>query len=74
MAYQAVMKDGRERYEKALGHLKDQLKRIRTGRLAAENRQIGALGVIHQGCIDPPGEGSGRAYRAGDAGQADAAY
>ena len=32
MAYDSVVKDGRERYERTLGHLQDQLKRIRTGR------------------------------------------
>ena len=32
MTYQAVLKDGKDRFEKTLGHLKDQLKRIRTGR------------------------------------------
>jgi len=32
MTYQAVLSDGKERYEKTLEHLRDQLRRIRTGR------------------------------------------
>ncbi len=32
MTYKALLNDGRQRFEKALVHLKDQLKRIRTGR------------------------------------------
>jgi ribosome recycling factor len=32
MTYQAVLQDGRGRFDKTLGHLKDQLRRIRTGR------------------------------------------
>ena len=32
MTYQTVLDDGRGRFEKTLTHLKDQLKRIRTGR------------------------------------------
>ena len=32
MSYQSVIEDGKERFEKALTHLKEQLQRIRTGR------------------------------------------
>lgn len=32
MTYDALLKDGRERYEKTVSHLRDQLKAIRTGR------------------------------------------
>ncbi len=32
MTYSAVLKEGKDRFEKTLGHLKDQLKAIRTGR------------------------------------------
>ena len=32
MTYQEVLKDGQGRYEKTLEHLKDQLRRLRTGR------------------------------------------
>jgi len=32
MAYKTVLKDGQDRFEKTLEHLKEQLKRIRTGR------------------------------------------
>ncbi|HED65754.1 MAG TPA: ribosome recycling factor [Planctomycetes bacterium] len=32
MAYESVLKDGKERFEKTLAHLEDQLRRIRTGR------------------------------------------
>ncbi len=32
MTYQAVIDDGKSRFEKTLGHLKDQVRRIRTGR------------------------------------------
>ncbi len=32
MTYKELMDDGRQRFEKAVAHLKDQLKRIRTGR------------------------------------------
>ena len=32
MSYKAVLEDGRGRFDKTLGHLKDQLRRIRTGR------------------------------------------
>ena len=32
MTYQAVLDDGKDRFEKTLSHLKDQLRRIRTGR------------------------------------------
>lgn len=32
MSYQAVIKDGKGRFEKSLAHLKDQMLRIRTGR------------------------------------------
>ena len=32
MSYQAVLADGKERFEKTLTHLKEQLRRIRTGR------------------------------------------
>ena len=35
MTYNAVIKEGKERFEKTLGHLKDQLKAIRTGRASA---------------------------------------
>lgn len=51
MAYQAVMKDGRERYDKALAHLKDQLKRIRTGR--ASTALVDNVKVDYYGTATP---------------------
>ena len=35
MSYNEVLNDGRERMEKSLGHLKDQMNRIRTGRASS---------------------------------------
>ena len=32
MTYKGVLDDGKDRFEKTLAHLKDQLRRIRTGR------------------------------------------
>jgi len=32
MSYNAIVKDGKDRFEKSVEHLKDQLRRIRTGR------------------------------------------
>ena len=51
MTYDAVVKDGRGRYEKTLSHLKDQLKRIRTGR--ASTALVDNLKVDYYGTPTP---------------------
>jgi len=51
MAYQAVVKDGRDRYEKTLTHLKDQLMRIRTGR--ASTALVDNVKVDYYGTATP---------------------
>jgi len=51
MSYKAVLDDGRGRYEKALTHLRDQLKRIRTGR--ASSALIDGIRVDYYGTMTP---------------------
>ena len=49
MSYKAMLDDGRGRFEKALTHMKDQLKRIRTGRASTalvENIRVDYYGTM----------------------------
>jgi len=54
MSYNAVLEDGRGRFDKALAHLKDQLKRIRTGR--ASSALVDGLRVDYYGTQTPIGQ------------------
>jgi len=51
MSYKAVLDDGRARFEKTLTHLKDQLKRIRTGR--ASTALVDGIKVDYYGTMTP---------------------
>ena len=51
MSYKAVLEDGRGRFEKTLVHLKDQLKRIRTGR--ASTALVDNIRVDYYGTMTP---------------------
>ena len=51
MSSNAVLDDGRERFERALAHLKDQLKKIRTGR--ASSALVDNLRVDYYGTMTP---------------------
>ncbi len=51
MSYKAVLDDGRARFEKALTHIKDQLKRIRTGR--ASTALVDNIRVDYYGTMTP---------------------
>jgi ribosome recycling factor len=51
MSYKTVLDDGRARFEKALTHLKDQLKRIRTGR--ASTALVDTIRVDYYGTQTP---------------------
>jgi len=51
MSYKAVLDDGRGRFEKTLVHLKDQLKRIRTGR--ASTALVDGIKVDYYGTMTP---------------------
>ena len=51
MAYKTVIKDGKERFEKVLTHLQDQLRRIRTGR--ASSALVDNLRVDYYGTPTP---------------------
>ena len=49
-----VLDDGRARFDKALGHLKEQLKKIRTGR--ASSALVDGLRVDYYGTMTPIGQ------------------
>ena len=51
MTYKAVLDDGKDRYEKALTHLRDLLKRIRTGR--ASSALVDGIRVDYYGTMTP---------------------
>ncbi len=51
MSYKAVLDEGRDRFEKTLVHLKDQLKRIRTGR--ASTALVDTIRVDYYGTMTP---------------------
>jgi ribosome recycling factor len=51
MSTQAVLNDGRARFDKALTHLRDQLKKIRTGR--ASTALVEGLRVDYYGTMTP---------------------
>jgi len=51
MAYATVKQEGKERFEKALDHVKDQLKRIRTGR--ATTALVDNIRVDYYGTMTP---------------------
>ena len=51
MTYKAVLDDGRDRFEKSLTHVKDQMRAIRTGR--ASTALVDNLRVDYYGTITP---------------------